>query len=211
MSKFSKPVFASTITVIIVMVLASIEPMEWASYLLHQLGTLLFLAFMLLTYFRRYISSHAYVLAALFLIIHIVGARYLYSFVPYDNWTQQLFGLRLSEVFGWQRNMYDRLVHFSYGLLLFQAMLEIAKAIFKLQSIKLLITIVLMINMSTSLLYELFEWSLALTMSPEAAEAYNGQQGDIWDAHQDMAWALLGGLIGAGIVFLKTRKNQLKF
>lgn len=206
MTQRAKSVLASTITVIIVMVLASIEPMEWSSYLLHQLGTLLFLAFILLAYFRRYISSHAYVLAALFLIIHIIGARYLYSFVPYDDWIEQLFGLRLGEVFGWQRNMYDRLVHFSYGLLLFKAMFEIAKSVFKIQSLKLLIAIALMINMSTSLLYELFEWMLAMTMSPEAAEAYNGQQGDIWDAHQDMMWALLGGLISAGITSVINHK-----
>ncbi|MGP4863424.1 DUF2238 domain-containing protein [Psychrobacter sp. T6-5] len=209
MHQNKKYVLASTIAVFVVMVLASIKPLEWSSYLLHQLGTLLFLALMLGAYRYRYVSSRSYALASIFLIIHIIGARYLYSYVPYNDWTQHLFGIRLDELFGWQRNMYDRLVHFSYGLLLFNAMVDVSKSIFKVQSVKLLIALALMINMSSSLLYELLEWSIAMTLSPEAAEAYNGQQGDIWDAHKDMALALLGGLIAAGIVLFQTRQNQV--
>ncbi|MDE4453792.1 DUF2238 domain-containing protein [Psychrobacter sp. DAB_AL62B] len=204
-----KSVVVSTMAVLIVMVLASIEPLEWSSYLLHQFGTLLFLALMLGAYRYGYISSRSYALASIFLFIHIIGARYLYSYVPYDAWTQQLFGISLNELFGWQRNMYDRLVHFSYGLLLFFAMVESSKSIFNVQSTKLLIAIALMVNMSSSLLYELLEWGIATTLSPEAAEAYNGQQGDVWDAHKDMALALLGGLIAAAITLFQTRKRPI--
>jgi len=202
-------VTVSTITIFIVMVLASIEPLAWSSYLLHQLGTLLLLALMLGAYYYRHISARSYVFASLFLVIHIIGARYLYSYVPYDDWTQRLFGIRLDELFGWRRNMYDRLVHFSYGLLLFNAMIDFSKSIFKIQSVKFLIVIALMINMSSSLLYELLEWGIAATLSPEDAEAYNGQQGDVWDAHKDMALALLGGLIAAGIILFHARNHQV--
>lgn len=210
MNRSFKSVLVSTVAVFIVMVLASIEPLEWSSYLLHQLGTLLFLALMIIAYRYGYIGSRSYMLAAVFLLIHIIGARYLYSYVPYDDWTQHLFGISLNELFGWQRNMYDRLVHLSYGLLLFSAMYESAKTIFKIQSPKQLIVIALMINMSSSLLYELLEWGIATTLSPETAKAYNGQQGDIWDAHSDMALALLGGLISAVMVLLQTRNNQMR-
>lgn len=206
-SRFNS-ITVSTIAVFIVMVLASIEPLEWSSYLLHQLGTLLFLALMLSAYHYWHISSRSYVFASLFLIIHIVGARYLYSYVPYDDWTEQLFNIRLDELLGWQRNMYDRLVHFSYGLLLFSTMAESSKSIFNIQSTKLLIAVALMINMSSSMLYELIEWGIAATLSPEAAEAYNGQQGDVWDAHKDMALALLGGLIAASVALFQTRKAK---
>lgn len=91
-----KSVVVSTMAVLIVMVLASIEPLEWSSYLLHQFGTLLFLAFMLGAYRYGYISSRSYALASIFLLIHIIGARYLYSYVPYDDWTEQLFGISLN-------------------------------------------------------------------------------------------------------------------
>lgn len=210
MNRNSESVLASTIAVFTVMLLASIEPLEWSSYLLHQLGTLLFLVLMTTAYRHYYIGSRSYVLAAVFLLIHIIGARYLYSYVPYDDWTQRILGVSLNDLFGWQRNMYDRLVHFSYGLLLFSAMYEIAKSLFKIHSPQQLVAIALMINMSSSLLYELLEWGIAITLSPEAAEAYNGQQGDIWDAHSDMALALLGGLISAMMILLQTCKNQIR-
>ena len=205
----SKGVIASTIAVFTAMVLASIEPLAWSSYLLHQLGTLLFLALMFAAYRYWRVSTRAYMLASLFLIIHIVGARYLYSYVPYEDWIQSLFGIRLNDLFGWQRNMYDRLVHFSYGLLLFAMMIEISRTLFGIRSIKRLIVIALMINMSSSMLYELLEWAIASTLSPDAAEAYNGQQGDMWDAHKDMALALIGGLIAALLSLYNKRRVQL--
>lgn len=208
MNRFSNSVVASTITVLLVIVLASIKPLDWSSYLLHQAGTLLFLMMMLGAYYYWHIHSRAYVLAILFLLVHIIGARYLYSYVPYDDWTQQLFDINLSARFGWQRNMYDRLVHFSYGLLLFSAMFESLKHLLSIQSSKQLIILTLMLNMSTSMLYELFEWGIATTLSPEAAEAYNGQQGDVWDAHKDMALALVGGLMSASVVLLRALTNK---
>lgn len=209
MSKRFNAVSVSTIIVLMVMILASINPLEWSSYLLHQAGTLIFLAMLVTLYRYWHISARAYVLATLFLLIHIIGARYLYSYVPYDDWTQQLFGISLSEWFGWQRNMYDRLVHFSYGLLLFSVMYQGLNNVLKIPSTRQLIVLTLMLNMSTSLLYELFEWGIATTLSPEAAEAYNGQQGDIWDAHKDMALALVGGIIAAAMtVFFDNKYKQ---
>ncbi|WP_435949016.1 DUF2238 domain-containing protein [Psychrobacter sp. DM8] len=201
-------IIVSTTAVVIAIVLASIEPLDWSSYLLHQLGTLLFLAVTIIAYRYWHISKSAYVQSMIFLVVHVIGARYLYSYVPYDEWTERLFGIGLNEWFGWQRNMYDRLVHFSYGLLLFAAMIESAKSLFKIESVTLLIAIAFMINMSTSLLYELFEWGIAMTLSPEDAEAYNGQQGDIWDAHKDMALALLGGIVSAVVIFYQNYSRQ---
>lgn len=36
-----------------------------------------------------------------------------------------------------------------------------------------------------------------MTMSGKDAEAYNGQQGDMWDAHKDMLMATLGSAVWA--------------
>ena len=47
--------------------------------------------------------------------------------------------------------------------------------------------------------YEIFEWSLTLTLAPEAAGAYNGEQGDMFDTQKDMALAGLGAVLGAGL------------
>ena len=209
MLKWPKTVLVSSFVVIIVMLLASIEPLEWSSYLLHQAGTLIFMAMMLTAYRYLSIGTHAYSLSMLFLLIHIIGARYLYSYVPYDDWSHALLGFKLTDYFGWQRNMYDRLVHFSYGLLLFAAMYNGLKAILRLPSPRQLIAITLLLNMASSMLYELFEWGIAMTLSAEDAESYNGQQGDMWDAHKDMALALLGGLISAVLYTFTPLKRVL--
>jgi putative membrane protein len=63
--------------------------------------------------------------------------------------------------------------------------------------------------LATSLLYELFEYGLTLTLAPEMADSYNGQQGDIWDAHKDMALATIGALMAAVAVRLRKTLNKV--
>ena len=50
--------------------------------------------------------------------------------------------------------------------------------------------------LASSAAYEIFEWTLAIMMSPEAAAAYNGQQGDIFDAQKDIWMATAGAIMG---------------
>ena len=199
---FSTTVNVCLIVLVMAVLLASIHPLEFASYVLHQVGTLL--SVLILFWYRKKaaVSDSAFIGATLFLLIHIVGARYLYSYVPYSDWTQAAFGFSLDAVMGWQRNMYDRLVHFCYGLLLFGYVYEVIHYYFPYSSRRQLIVVALMANMSSSLIYEWLEWLLAMGLSPEQAEAYNGQQGDMWDAHKDMLLALLGGMLGV-VVFAK--------
>lgn len=203
----------SIMTVLITMGLASIEPLNWSDYLLHQAGTLIFLG--LLGYAYHYFNTRrtSFIWGCVFLFIHIVGARYLYSYVPYDDWSNYLFGVEISELFGWQRNMYDRLVHFSYGLFIFPMILDMFCRIFPAitgTSKRTIILLVLQFNIATSTLYELFEWALAMGLSPEAAEAYNGQQGDMWDAQKDILLALIGGSLAA-IISMKTKASKNNF
>ena len=89
------------------------------------------------------------------------------------------------------RNHYDRLVHFSFGVLLFPYLVYICKKWFKQQQPIAVFMAWLMIQ-TGSMIYELFEWLLTIVMSADAADCYNGQQGDMWDAQKDMALALLG-------------------
>jgi putative membrane protein len=53
-----------------------------------------------------------------------------------------------------------------------------------------------------STIYELLEWGVAIVMAPEAAERYNGQQGDVWDAHRDTALAMSGAVFSALVLAL---------
>ena len=128
-----------------------------------------------------------------FICVHCIAARWLYSNVPYDQWMQVLTGWSPQQAFGWQRNNFDRLIHLLYGVCITPALLHYLRQRWPLQPHQAFVLAVMTI-MCSSLIYEWLEWAIALTLSPEAAESYNGQQGDLWDAHADMLLATLGAL-----------------
>lgn len=128
-----------------------------------------------------------------FTLLHIIGARYIYSYVPYKEVAVSL-GIVGTDFFQDSRNHYDRLVHFSFGLLLFPYLVYICRNYFKQQSSISIIMAWLMVQ-TGSMIYEMFEWLLTIIMTANDAENYNGQQGDIWDPQKDMGLALLGSTI----------------
>ena len=130
----------------------------------------------------------------LFLMLHSVAARWLYSNVPYLQWWQMLTGSALPDMLGGQRNHFDRLVHFMYGACLTPALSRVLSAGRQQVSRQGFWRAVQLIVVS-SVAYEWFEWLIAISLSPHDAEAYNGQQGDMWDAHKDMLLATLGSLL----------------
>ena len=155
---------------------------------------------------RRFpLSGTAIYCLAAFLVLHVIGARWLYSNVPYDEWLQALTGASVSEALGWQRNHYDRLVHFAFGLLWLRPVQEIAARHAGLPARASLYVAVEFV-LAASMLYEVFEWSLTLLLAGDAADAYNGQQGDAWDAQKDMALAAAGALVGA--LLLRERRRR---
>ena len=137
-----------------------------------------------------------------FIAIHCIAARWLYSNVPYDEWCKELFNWSPQQAFGFERNHFDRLIHFLYGVCFMPAIANFIRVKNNI-CMRSALAIGLMIIMVSSLAYEWAEWAIALTMSPEQAEAYNGQQGDIWDAHIDMLLATLGAAFV--IPFLKNK------
>jgi len=173
------------------------HPVEQA---MHHSLTVLGLAALLLVQRRRPLPYASFLLILIFLVLHSVAARWIYSFVPYDDWTDALFGVRLNELFGWQRNNFDRLVHLSYGLcfgpVLFARFREAGRGI------RWAALVAVDVVLSTSAVYELFEWAIAMTLAPGAAEAYNGQQGDMWDAQKDMTLATGGAIVAVAVAGL---------
>jgi putative membrane protein len=145
-----------------------------------------------LWWLRKRLDTAQWAWVLLFLALHTVAARWIYSFVPYDDWAQALSGVRLSEAFSWERNHFDRLVHFAYGVCL--------TAVLRWRWLRSLEVV-----LATSAAYELLEWAIAMTLAPDLAEAYNGQQGDMWDAHADMALAALGALVTSPVSSARRR------
>lgn len=172
----------------------AIAPLYRHDWLLENFLALLFVAALALTWRSFPLSRVSYTLIFVFLCLHEVGAHYTYAEVPYNEWTEALFGRSLNDITGWQRNHFDRLVHFSYGLLLAYPVREVFLRIANVRGFWGYF-LPLDITMSTSMVFELFEWAAATFFGGDLGMAYLGTQGDIWDTHKDMALASLGALI----------------
>ena len=170
---------------------SGIRPFNREDWLLEN--TLTVLSVLVLIGTRRLLplSRISYSLIFAFLALHSLGAHYTYSLVPYEDWIQAVFGISVSADWGWERNHYDRVVHFVYGLFLAYPAREM---FFRIADARGFWGYFLPLDlvMSSSLAYELIEWLAASVFGGELGMAFLGTQGDIWDAHKDMALAALG-------------------
>ncbi len=194
----------------VVWVVCAIRPRDFTTWLLENSLTVVFVGVLVLTRRRLPLSSVSYTLIFLYLCLHAVGAHYTYSEVPYDRWSSAVFGTGVNELFGWQRNHFDRVVHFCFGLLLAYPIRELFLRVAGVRGfwgyyLPLDVTI------SFSAVYELIEWAAAIVFGGDVGQAYLGTQGDVWDAHKDMALATLGAVISMTVVALINWKFDRHF
>jgi putative membrane protein len=170
----------------IVWVGAAIRPKYPSDWLLENLLVFGFVPVLVFTWRRFRFSDFSYFSMALFLCLHAYGAHYTYA--------ETELGYRMQEWFGWSRNHYDRIVHFSFGLLMAYPMREIVQR--KLRGRRFWGWLIpLMVILSLSSTYEIVESWVARLVSPELGSAYLGTQGDEWDAQKDMALAGGGAVL----------------
>jgi putative membrane protein len=151
------------------------------------------------------LSNGALACILAFLLLHTLGGRYIYSYVPYDDWARAVTGHDLSNSFGWRRNSYDRFVHFAFGALLTAPFAEIARRHGELR-FGWSLTLAFLAVGFVGAFYEIFEWLLTLIAEGETADWYNGQQGDVWDPQKDLAAAQIGAVLA--IVILRLRGSR---
>ncbi len=202
------------------LILAGIFALHWAwlaiapshreDWMLENVLVLLGLPLLVFTFKRFPLSKLSYSLIFVFLCLHEVGAHYTYSEVPYDQWFEGLTGRTFNSLLGWQRNNFDRVIHFSYGFLLAYPIREVFLRIADARGFWSY-ALPLDVAMSTSMIFELIEWCAAEVFGGELGEAYLGTQGDSWDAHKDMALASLGALITMAVIALINRSMQRDF
>ena len=109
-----------------------------------------------------------------------------------------------------ERNYFDRMVHFLFGFLLAYPIRELFMRVAGARGFWGYY-LPLDLTMSFSMLYELIEWAAAEVFGGELGAAYLGTQGDVWDAHKDMALASLGALIAMFVTALVNRHLQRDF
>lgn len=129
------------------------------------------------------LSSAAYWQIFVFLCFHEWGAHYQYVDTPLGEWAKPWFQTT--------RNHYDRLMHLLYGLLFTAPYFEYFS---RRSSGRIRYSLPLQAILATSASYEIIEWAVAATVSPEIGTEFVGAQGDPWDAEKDMALALCGSL-----------------
>ena len=179
---------------VLVWIICAIRPWDYEAWLLEQFATVSALL-VLVWCWRRGIefSTGARISIALMVIAHTIGTHYTYSLTPYDTFASSWLGFSVNDLFGWERNNYDRLVHLLYGLLLAQPVAEaltqrLGPSLFRAQFFGFHLII------STSAIYELVEWAAALLFGSDLGNLYLGTQGDIWDAQADIVLAGAGCL-----------------
>lgn len=175
---------------------------------LQHIPTVIALPALFLAARRRWLSNWSFGCLAAMLALHILGARWIYSYVPYEQWCGALLDSGPREWFGWERNHYDRFVHFAFGWLMTFPMAEGLRRYANF-GFAAALAAAWMTVAGISAAYEVAEWALAVIAAPEMAERYNGQQGDFWDAQKDMALAMAGSSLATVALAVKSRRRRL--
>lgn len=173
---------------------AAIAPLSRQDWLLENLLVMATAALLLGTRHHFIFSARSYWLLGVFLALHIYGSHYTYSQTPLGYW--------LGAQLGFERNHYDRLVHFAFGLLLIYPLRELLQRAAGLCG-KWLTLLSLATVMALSGLYEQVEMLAALVVAPDLGTAFLGTQGDEWDAQKDAGLAILGALLASLLIHLR--------
>ncbi len=129
---------------------------------------------------------------ACLIFLHTIGGHFTFERVPFDF---------VSELFGYERNHYDRIAHFTVGFYAFPcAELLLRRRLVNSKVILLLFPIFMIFTVAAG--YELFEWCYAVHADPAAGHAVLGSQGDVWDAQKDMLADGLGAVAATGLFFV---------
>jgi putative membrane protein len=182
-------------------VIMAINPHHFSDWVLENVLVVGAVALLFFTRNSFPLSRVSYTCIFIFMMLHALGAHYTYAEVPYEKWFP---------VFEGGRNHFDRLVHFAYGLLFAYPIREMFLRIGNMRGFWGYF-LPLDLTMSTSMIYELIEWAAAGVFGGDLGAAYLGTQGDVWDAHKDMALASLGALIAMFVTAMINRYMQRDF
>ena len=185
----------------LVWISTAIKPFDRQDWLLENFLVFLALPAMVVLFRRRLLSNVSYALLFVFLTLHAIGAHFTYTEMPLGN--------LLRDNLNWSRNHYDRVVHFAFGLLVAYPVREVLVGL-GLRRRVLSGVVAIHVVMAWSGLYEVVEGLVAHLVNPELGAAFNGIQGDIWDAQKDMSLALTGAFCSMTVALLFDRKRTLR-
>jgi putative membrane protein len=174
-----------------VLAFSMVDPFSWANWIAEITPVLAAVALLILTFKKHRLSNFAYLLAAIWIFMHTIGAKYSFALVPID-------------LFDETRNHFDRVAHFAIG---FWAVAIAEWAVMnnwvKTKSIAALFGVLAIMSVAAG--YEIIEWAYA-ELAASGASDFLGSQGDIWDAQKDMLADTLGA-VSSVLVWLGIKKK----
>ena len=182
----------------ILWILLAIHPVDRGDWLLENLLVFVAIIVLVSTYHRFQFSNATYCLIGLFLALHAIGAHYTYAKVPAGFWIEDLLHLN--------RNHFDRVIHFGFGLLLVYPVQELLQRAAGVR-VTWLPWLALATIFAMSSFFEILEAIIAQIVRPDLGAAYLGTQGDIWDAQKDMTAAIVGGILATMAISAAGRRR----
>jgi len=180
-------------TFILVWTILAINPRWPMVWFVENIATFIALPLAFWLEKRHPFTNFSALLIFLFLLLHIVGAHYTYSEMP---------GLEaINDLLNFERNHYDRFVHFMFGFLIFLPLTEVLSKTIHSKAVILALSLFILFGVSS--IYEIFEWIAAISMEPKIGFSVLGAQGDLWDAQKDMAMAHIGALFAMALWYKK--------
>lgn len=180
-----------------VLLLTAIRPHDYLTWFMEVAPIFIALPLLLWTAKSFTLTPLLYRLIFLHALILMVGGHYTYAEVPLGFW--------MEDWFGFQRNHYDRIGHFMQG---FEPAILAREIMIRKDAVKRggwLVLFVLSVCLAFSACYEFIEW-LAAVLNGEAAQAFLGTQGDVWDTQWDMFMCLIGAI--AALLLLSRRHDR---
>ena len=169
----------------------AISPYDRDVWWAENIPVMLIVAILVLSYRMHQFSPLSYFFMSIFIMLHTIGGHYTFERVPFD-WVSQLFGF--------ERNHYDRMAHFSVGFYAYPiAELLMVKRLVRTRWLISLFPVFTIVTVAGA--YEVIEWLYAQHADPAAGIAVLGSQGDIWDAQKDILADTLGALLVMGLFF----------
>ncbi len=185
-----------------ILIWSGINPKDQFTWVLEVAPALIGLLLIVLTWNSFRLTPLLYGLILLHCIVLMVGGHYTYAEVPlFDS---------IKPIFGFERNNYDKVGHFIQGFVpaLIAREIIIRRDVVATSRIAWINFLVISICLAFSAFYELIEWVTAIATG-DSAEAFLGTQGYIWDTQTDMAFALLGAIIGL-MILSRLHDRQIK-
>ena len=175
---------------VLVWIVAAIHPRFLQDWLLENILVFFLFPFVIWLDTKYRFTLLSLIFLLIFGSMHALGAHFTYAKMEYFDVVTEFFNL--------ERNQYDRVVHFVFGLLIFRPIFEIVSSYAKTFKAALFFTFATIVAIST--LYEILEWLAAIAFHPELGLAFIASQGDVWDSQKDILAAMIGALLN--ILFL---------